>query len=110
MDWLRILEPQLINRGLSKGDALEPEDHLNQALIEDVYLLWVPLLWVPSKVTTAPITSPEVVETVCVTSPEQLARRKESKMERVRSMLELLSDWRCGGVICSEDGNTGQRI
>ena len=31
MDWLRILEPQLTNRGLSKGDALEPEDNLNQA-------------------------------------------------------------------------------
>ena len=36
MDWLRILEPQLTNRGLSKGDALEPENHLNQALIEEV--------------------------------------------------------------------------
>ena len=94
MDWLRILEPQLTNRGLSKGDTLEPEDNLNQTLIEEVYLLWVPLLWVPSKLTTAPITSPEVVETVWVTSPWQLAKRKESKMERVRSMLKLLSDWR----------------
>ena len=36
MDWLGILEPQLSNWRLSKGDSLEPEDHLNQALIEEV--------------------------------------------------------------------------
>ena len=78
---------------LSEWNALEPEEELNEprAIREELYLLWLPLLWVPSKSTTAPITSPEVVETVFVTSPwQKLARRKESKM--VRSMLELLSD------------------
>ena len=94
MDWLGLLEPLGTSRWFSKWDALEPEEQLNQAIREKRYLLWLPLLWVPSKVTTAPITSPEVVETVSVTSPWQLARRRENQMERVRSMLELLSDWR----------------
>ena len=93
MDQLRILEPSCPYWGLSKWDALEPEEHLNkQKIREELYLLWLPLVCVPSKSTTAPMMSPEVVETVSVTSPRQVAKKRESKMERVRSMLMLLSD------------------
>ena len=68
--------------------TLEYNKYQNQ-----VDLLWLPLLCVPSQGTTTPTTSPVVVWTVSVRSAWQMPKKAtKTKMGRVLSILEMLVD------------------